>query len=121
MRDLEEINLNIEEIRGKIHELEEQYQSLIDERCERKFADFCYLYGVKKGDIVRITKKRNKEFNILPAARKRTVIIDGMDRTMMLWIRVRKIKKNADVSKLVEYLLPDEFEDCQVIGHVEDN
>lgn len=108
MRELEEINLDIEEIRGKIHELEEQYQSLIDERCERKFADFCYLYGVKKGDIVRTAKNRN-------------VIINGMNKIWDGWIGVRKIRKNSEPSKIVEYLLPSEFEDCQVIGHVEDN
>ena len=72
------------------------------------FADFCYLYGVKKGDIVR-TKRR------------RTVIIDGMEKTWDGWVMVRKIRKNSEPCKTIEHILPNEFEDCQVIGHVEDN
>ena len=108
MRNLEEIKLDIMEIRGKIHELESQYSSLLDEKCERMFADFCYLYGVKKGDIVRTKKNRN-------------VIIDGMEKTWDGWVTVRKIRKNSEPAKATEHMLPNEFEDCQVIGHVEDN
>lgn len=121
MRDSEEIILDISETREKIHELEKQLLVLEDELCEREFDGFCYLFGVKKGDIVRITKKRTKEFDIEPAAKKRTVIIDGMDRTRLFWIRVRKIRKNSEPSKSVEYMLPNEFENCQIIGHVDDN
>ena len=108
MRTLEEINLNIKEIRGKIYELEEQYQSLMDERCEREFAEFCHLYGVKKGDIVHTVKNRS-------------LIIDGMDKIWDGLIKVRKIRKNGEASKSVEYMLPDGFKECQVIGHVDDN
>lgn len=108
MRNLEEINLDIMEIREKIHELEGQYESLKDERCERMFADFCYLYGVKKGDIVRTKRNRN-------------VIIDGMEERWDGWVMVRKIRKNSEPSKTVEHMLPNEFEDCEVIGHVDDN
>lgn len=108
MRDLEEINKDIMEIREKNRVLEEQLLALKDERCERKFADFCELLGVKKGDIVRTKRNRN-------------VIIDGMEKTWDDFIMVRKIRKNSEPSKTVEHMLPREFEDCQVIGHVEDN
>ena len=108
MRDLEEINKDIMEIREKIRVLEEQHLTLKDERCERKFVDFCELFGVKKGDIVRTEENRN-------------VIIDGMEKTWDGFIMVRKIRKNGEPSKTVEHMLPDKFENCQVIGHVEDN
>lgn len=107
MRNLEEINKDIKEIDEKIKALEEQLLTLEDERCERKFADFCELFGVKKGDIVRLKQNRN-------------VIIDGMKKTWG-FIMVRKIRKNSEPSKRVELLVPNAFKDCQIIGHVEDN
>lgn len=44
-----------------------------------------------------------------------------MEKTWDGFIMVRKIRKNNEPSKTVEHMLPREFEDCQVIGHVEDN
>ena len=52
MRQLSEINKDIEEIDGKINALKAQRRILTNERKERIFADFCQKYGVKKGDVV---------------------------------------------------------------------
>ncbi len=52
MRQLSEINKDIEEINGKIRALSAQREILSNERRERIFADFCHKYGVKKGDVV---------------------------------------------------------------------
>jgi len=109
MRKLEEIDKDIKGIDEKIYTLNEQRRTLMGERCEREFADFCYKYGVKKGDIVHINDRYGD------------VIIEGMDKTWSGWIVVRKIKKNGEPYKSVEHEIESMFEDCKVIGHIDDN
>ncbi len=109
MRKLEEIDKDIKGIDEKINTLNEQRRTLMDERREREFADFCYNYGVKKGDIVHIDDRYGD------------VIIEGMDKTWSGWIVVRKIKKNGEPYKSVEHEIESMFEDCKVIGHIEYN
>lgn len=108
MRNLEEIDKNIKGIDEKINALNEQRRTLVNERSEREFADFCEKYDVKKGDVVHIDRCGD-------------VIIEGMDKTWSGgWIVVRKIKKNGEPYKSVEHELASMFEGCKVIGHIDD-
>ena len=108
MRKLEEIDKEIKEIDEKIYTLKEQRRTLMNERNEREFADFCEKYGVKKGDVVHIGHNED-------------VIIDGVDSGWSGWIAIRKIKKNGEPFKSVEHQLPNFFDGCKVIGHIDDN
>lgn len=108
MRKIEEIDKDIKGINEKISALKEQRQILMDERSEREFADFCEVFGVKKGDVVHIDQCGD-------------VIIEGMDKTWSGWIVVRKIKKNGEPYKSVEHVLSSMFEGCKVIGNIENN
>ena len=107
MRKLEEIDKDIKGIDEKINALNEQRRTLVNERSEREFADFCEKYDVKKGDVVHIDRCGD-------------VIIEGIDKTWSGWIVVRKIKKNGEPYKSVEHEIESMFEDCKVIGHIDD-
>lgn len=108
MRKIEEIDKDIKGIDEKINTLNEQRRTLVNERCEREFADFCYEYGVKKGDIVHIDDRYGN------------VIIEGMDKTWSGWVVIRKIKKNGEPYKFIEHEIVSRFDGCKVIGHIED-
>ena len=107
MRKLEEIDKDIKGIDEKINALNEQRRTLVNERSEREFADFCEKYDVKKGDVVQIDRCGD-------------VIIEGMDKTWRGWIVVRKIKKNGEPYKSVEHEIESMFEGCKVIRHIDD-
>lgn len=107
MRKLEEIDKDIKGIDEKINALNEQRRTLVNERSEREFADFCEKYDVKKGDIVHIDRCGD-------------VMIDGMAKNWIGWITIRKIKNNGEPYKSVEHELPSRFEGCKVIGHIDD-
>lgn len=108
MRNLEEIDMEINKIDVKIRTLKEQRLILMDERSKREFADFCEAFGVKKGDVVHIGQYGN-------------VMIDGVDKAWLGWIAIRKIKKNGEPYKSVEHHLPRFFDGCKVIRHIKNN
>lgn len=106
MRQLSEINKDIEEINGKIKALGAQREILSDELRERIFADFCHKYGVKKGDVVHTDRYGD-------------MMVCGVDKRWDNWIQVRKIKKNGEPYSVINTQLPDIFEGCKVIGHID--
>ena len=107
MRQLSEINKDIEEIDGKIKVLRAQREILSDERRERMFADFCHKYGVKKGDVVHTNRYGD-------------MMVCGIDARLGDWIQVRKIKKNGEPYSVFNTQSQSVFEGCKVVGHIED-
>ena len=107
MRELKEINKDIEAIDGKMAVLRAQRNVLTDERRERMFADFCEKYGVKRGDIVHTERYGD-------------MMVCGIDTRWGDWIQVRKIKKNGEPYSVVNTQSQSVFEGCKVIGHIED-
>ena len=107
MRELSEINKDIEEIDGKIKALRAQREILSDERRERMFADFCHKYGVKKGDVVHTNRYGD-------------MMVCGIDARWGDWIQIRKIKKNGEPYSVSNGQSQRVFEGCKVIGHIED-
>ena len=106
MRQLSEIESDIREIDRRISELNTQRMALKDERDERRFADFCEKYGVRRGDIVRTTDYGD-------------LMVCGIDSRYSSWISVRKIKKNGEPYNMFSTQTQSCFEGCQVIGHIE--
>lgn len=106
MRQLSEINKDIEEIDGKIKALRAQREILSDERRERMFADFCHKYGVKKGDVVHTNRYGD-------------MMVCGIDARWGDWIQIRKIKKNGDPYSVFNTQSQSVFEGCKVIGHID--
>ena len=107
MRQLSEINKDIDEIDGKIKALNAQRGKLSDERRERMFADFCNKHGVKKGDVVHTDRYGD-------------MMVCGIDARWGNWILVRKIKKNGDPYSVFNTQSQSVFEGCKVIGHIDD-
>lgn len=107
MRQLSEINKDIEEIDGKIKVLRAQREILRDELHEHMFADFCQKYGVKKGDVVHTDCCGD-------------MMVCGIDARFGNWIQIRKIKKNGEPSRVFSAVLQRVFEGCKVVGHIED-
>ena len=107
MRELSEINKDIEEIDGKIKVLRAQREILNDERNEHIFADFCEKYGVKKGDVVHTDLYGD-------------MMVCGIDARFSNWIQIRKIKKNGEPYSVFSTTSQRVFEGCKVIGHIED-
>ena len=105
MRQLSEINKDIEEIDGKINALKAQRRILTNERKERIFADFCHEYGVKKGDVVHTDLDGD-------------MMICGIDERFDKWILTRKIKKNGEPYSVFNSHSQSVFEGCKVIGHI---
>ena len=108
MRQLSEINKDIEVIDEKIAELKEQREVLTNERRERTFADFCEKYGVKKGDIVHTDKYGD-------------MMVCGIDTRWRDWILIRKIKKNGEPYSVTSTQSQSVFEGCKVIGHIKED
>ena len=107
MRELKEINKDIDAIDGKMAVLRAQRNVLTDERRERMFADFCEKYGVKRGDIVHTERYGD-------------MMVCGIDTRWDDWIQVRKIKKNGEPYSVVNTQLQSVFDGCKVIRHMED-
>ena len=107
MRELSEINKDIEAIDGKMAVLRAQRNVLTDERRERMFADFCEKYGVKRGDIVHTERYGD-------------MMVCGIDTRWGDWIQVRKIKKNGEPYSVVNTQSQSVFDGCKVIRHIED-
>ena len=107
MRQLSEINKDIEEINAKIRALSAQREILSNERRERIFADFCHKYGVKKGDVVHTDGYGD-------------MMVCGIDARWSDWILIRKIKKNGEPYSVLNTQVKSVFEGCKVIGHIED-
>ena len=107
MRQLSEINKDIEEIEGKIKELRAQCNILRDERGERKFIDFCDKYGLMIGDVVHTVYYGD-------------MMVCGIDPQYSDWILVRKIKKNGEPYRIFNHQSPSVFEGCKVNGHIEE-
>ncbi len=105
MRQLSEINKDIEEINGKISTLKGQRRILTDERKERMFADFCDKYGVKKGDVVHTDRYGD-------------MMVCGIDERYGDWIQTRKIKKNGEPYSICNSMPQGLFEGCKVIVHI---
>lgn len=82
MRKIEEIDKEIKGIDEKINALNEQRRTLVIERNEREFADFCEKYDVKKGDVVHIDRCGD-------------VIIEGIDKTWSDGLRFAKSRRMA--------------------------
>ena len=106
MRQLSEIKKDIEEINRQINTLKAQLRILNNERKEHIFADFCDKYGVKKGDVVHTDRYGD-------------MMVCGVDKRWDNWIQVRKIKKNGEPYSVINTQLPDMFEGCKVIGHID--
>ena len=104
MRELSEINIDIEETKGKISFFQAQLSNLIEERGERKFATFCENRGLKKGDIVSTNHYGDAQ-------------IVGYD-TRFDWIICRKIKKNGEPYATTCTMSPSQFDGCRIIGHL---
>ena len=104
MRELSEINIDIEETKGKISFFKAQLANLIEERCERKFATFCENRGLKKGDIVSTNHYGD-------------VQIVGYD-TRFDWIICRKIKKNGEPYASTTTMQQSCFDGCRIIGYL---
>lgn len=104
MRQLSEINKDIEEIDGKIKALRAQREILSDEHRERIFFDFCEKNGLKAGDIVETT-------------RYGTYQVVCVDRNWGDWILCHKIKKNGEPYASTTTQSQGIFEGCKVIGH----
>lgn len=107
MRELLEINKDIEEIDGKIKALRAKREILSDERRERMFADFCEKYGVKKGDVVHTDCYGD-------------MMVCGIDARWDKWIQIRKIKKNGEPYSVFSTQSQRVFEGCKVIGHIDE-
>ena len=107
MRELKDINKDIEAIDGKMAVLRAQRNVLTDERRERMFADFCEKYGVKRGDIVHTERYGD-------------MMVCGIDTRWGDWIQVRKIKKNGEPYSVVNTQSQSVFDGCKVIRHIED-
>ena len=107
MRELKEINKDIDAIDGKMAVLRAQRNVLTDERRERMFADFCEKYGVKRGDIVHTERYGD-------------MMVCGIDTRCGDWIQVRKIKKNGEPYSVVNTQSQSVFDGCKVIRHMED-
>ena len=107
MRELREINKDIEAIDGKMAVLRAQRNVLTDERRERMFADFCEKYGVKRGDIVHTERYGD-------------MMVCGIDTRWGDWIQVRKIKKNGEPYSVVNTQSQSVFDGCKVIRHIDD-
>ena len=105
MRELSEINKEIEEIEGKIKALRAQRHILSDERRERMFADFCHKHGLKKGDVVHTEHYGD-------------MMVCGIDPRLGDWIQTRKIKKNGEPYGISNARSQRVFEGCKVIGHI---
>ena len=107
MRELSEINKDIEAIDGKMAVLRAQRNVLTDERRERMFADFCEKYGVNRGDIVHTERYGD-------------MMVCGIDTRWGDWIQVRKIKKNGEPYSVVNTQSQSVFDGCKVIRHKDD-
>ena len=107
MRELKEINNDIQAIDGKMDVLRAQRNVLADERRERMFADFCEKYGVKRGDIVHTERYGD-------------MMVCGIDTRWDDWIQVRKIKKNGEPYNMVSTQSQSVFAGCKVIRHKEE-
>lgn len=107
MRELKDINKDIEAIDGKMAVLRAQRNVLTDERRERMFADFCEKYGVKRGDIVHTERYGD-------------MMVCGIDTRWGDWIQVRKIKKNGEPYSVVNTQSQSVFDGCKVIKHIDD-
>ena len=107
MRELKDINKDIEAIDGKMAVLIAQRNVLTDERRERMFADFCHKYGLKKGDVVHTNRYGD-------------MMVCGIDARWGDWIQIRKIKKNGEPYSVFNTQSQSVFEGCKVIGHIED-
>lgn len=104
MRQLQEIENDIEEIFNQIRTLNEKQKVLTAERNERMFADFCEEHGVKSGDIVELNTKAPTQVQIV-----------DMNYRYTGWVRCHKIKKNGEPysNLVVESVLL--FDGCKVI------
>ena len=85
MRQLKEIENDIEAIYEQIRDLNEKQKVLYKERNERMLADFCEEYGVKIGDIVELNDSNHTQVQIV-----------DMDYPYSGWVRCHKIKKNGE-------------------------
>lgn len=104
MRQLQEINEDIEMINNEMALLKDRKEELMKEKHERIFADFCEKYGVKRGDIVELIDRNHTR-----------VKIAGASCRYSTWISCNKIKKNGDPYVYMTYLLPDNFAGCKII------
>lgn len=104
MRTLEEIKKDINATQGQIDLLRAKLNNLFEERGDRKFADFCEKYGVRKGDIVE-------------TATYGKAMIVGFDGKYFDWVLVRKIKKDGEPYAITTSFSARQFEGCKIIGH----
>ena len=107
MRELQEIQKDIEEMGVKIRFYQAQKMEFIKEKAERIFVDFCKSHGVERGDIV-----RTKHYG--------DILIMGIEATYPDWIVCRRIKKNGEPYIQTTNHLISSFDGCEVIGHRED-
>lgn len=104
MRQLQEIENDIEAIYQQIRDLNEKQKVLYQERNERMFADFCEEHGVKSGDIVELNTKAPRQVQIV-----------DMNYHYSGWVRCHKIKKNGEPYSNLTIESVYLFDGCKVI------
>jgi hypothetical protein len=109
MRQLSEINKDIDVINNQVKVLEERKEVLYNEKCERLFADFCDKHGVKSGDIVELNNRVHTQLQII-----------GMNGPWYSWVLCRKIKKNGEPYASTTTFAPVCFDGCKVVKTQED-
>ena len=109
MRQLQEIDKDIEAIDQQIFALNRKKKALTTERYERVFADFCEQHNIKSGDIVELNNYKHTQVQVV-----------GMDIHYAGWVRCNKVKKNGEPYKNLTIFLPKEFEGCKVIKTTEE-
>lgn len=109
MRQLKEINEDIDKTTLEISFLQDRKERLMIEKNDRIFSDFCEKYGVKRGDIVELSDRSNFQ-----------VEIEGADGKYSPWIVCHKIGKNGNPHVHARYIRPDSFAGCKIIKSKED-
>ena len=104
MRQLREIENDIEEIFNQIRALNEKQKVLYKERNERMLADFCEEHGVKSGDIVELNDRNHTQVQIV-----------DLDCHYSGWIRCHKIKKNGEPYSNLTTQSVSLFDGCKIV------
>ena len=104
MRQLQEIENDIEAIIKQKRDLNEKQKLLIKEKNERMFADFCEEHGVKGGDIVELNNREHTQLQVV-----------DMDYHYSGWVRCHKLKKNGEPYSNPMALPSWEFDGCKFV------
>lgn len=107
MRQLQEIENDIQEIFNQIRALKEKQNVLTAERNERMFADFCEEHGIKSGDIVELNDRDHTQVQVV-----------DMNYHYKGWVRCHKIKKNGEPYSNLTTQSTSKFDGCKIIKSI---